>query len=147
MCHNTPTYNVLTDCCDPDGAALTPIDDGIICTEDICNPNTGDVAHNALPADTVCDDGNPCSIDDVCDGTADPTACSGDFPADEMIPCTVLADCPEGWFCENEDTSSPMFGYCDCSLETPLCIEFDGSATKKVTRSSLRSPWVPVPQS
>ena len=126
VCVNTPTYNVLTECCDPNGAALTPIDDGLPCTEDVCDPDTGIVDHNALAAGTVCDDGNPCSIDDECDGTADPGACGGTFPGDAMIACTVLADCPTGWFCENEDMSSPMYGFCDCSLQTPLCIEFDG---------------------
>ncbi len=124
-CFYTLNYDDAADCCDPSDGGLTVIDDGLACTDDICDPDTGNVTHNVLPEGASCDDGNPCSIDDVCDGTADPTACAGGFPADEMIACTELADCPAGWFCETEDTSSPMYGYCDCRLETPLCIEFD----------------------
>ena len=125
-CHTDPIYDVATECCDPAGAALTPIDDGLPCTEDVCDPNTGEVAHNALPADSSCDDGNPCSVDDVCDGTTGTTACSGSTPEAAMIACPGGDfQCPAGWFCEM-DPIQPMFGYCDCSLETPLCIGFDG---------------------
>ncbi len=125
LCYNDVNYNVGVECCNTTWGTITMLNDGLPCTRDFCDPDTGDAVHAVMAVGAACDDGNPCSIDDVCDGTADPTACAGGFPADEMIACTELAHCPTGWFCETEDTSSPMYGYCDCNLETPLCIEFD----------------------
>ena len=62
--------------------------DGNVCTEDECNPSTGncETTNNNLP----CDDGNPCTLNDVCNNGT----CSG-----------VLRDC--------EDNNVCTFGICD----------------------------------
>ena len=107
-CHFDPNYEVGTECCDPDGGTVILLDDGIECTEDVCDPLTGIVVHDPLPSGTGCDDGNPCSINDICDGTATAGACVGGLPADEMIACPGGdVDCPDDWICET-DSGDPI---------------------------------------
>jgi hypothetical protein len=93
-----------TECCEG-GAALpviTTLDDGDVCTLDKCvnsapNPpsppamETGTARNN--PAVGPCDDGNPCTTPDLCDGiNTGEAACSGTNVND--LPCQADADCP-----------------------------------------------------
>ncbi len=74
--------------CD-DGAALcqpgTPIDldDGVACTQDTCDPETGVVSHD--PLDALCDDGDYCTVD-ACDAIS---GCSHDTAPAEGGPCFI----------------------------------------------------------
>ena len=115
-CYNYPIYNFITDCCDPNGGALTPIDDGLPCTVDICDEWTGEVSHNPLPAGEPCDDADFCTTESVCNGTGDPDACVGVMPEDQMIECVSDMECPAPWWCQR-NMLDPMYGYCDCTSE------------------------------
>lgn len=86
----------LTDCADPDCAAQA-CSDGTLCTSGetcqatqcsggapvtcpaagpvctvastgVCQPSDGGCSYAAMPADAGCDDGNPCTLSDRCDG-------------------------------------------------------------------------------
>ena len=86
-----------SDTCNNGVCAGTPIDCNMlnICTTGSCNPSTGlcDAANNTLP----CDDGNNCTINDICTNAQ----CIG-----------TLIDCDDGNPCTN-DTCNPMTGMCD----------------------------------
>ncbi|HKY40466.1 MAG TPA: hypothetical protein VJN18_31245, partial [Polyangiaceae bacterium] len=79
--------------CSASGTCLpgTPpvVDDGVPCTIDACDPQTG-VTHVAAAAGTSCGDGNACNGDELCDGGG---ACQAGSPAaiDDGNPCTVDA--------------------------------------------------------
>lgn len=110
-CTNTPNYNTQTHCCDPADGVTTVIDDGDACTDDVCDLGTGQVAHNPLTG-TACDDQLDCTVNDTCtDG-----ACAGTDV--NTIPCTTDADCPLG------TCGTAVPGFCECSEETPLCVEY-----------------------
>ena len=126
VCYNPPNYDDSKYCCNPVTGELTEIDDGNECTEDVCNGD-GSVSHDPTPHGSACTHENACVIDDHCDGAG---ACEGWLPGcgkdsgTQCIPCAVDPDCPAGWFCEL-DASDPMYGYCNCRLETPLFIYKD----------------------
>ena len=126
VCYNTPNYDPAY-CCNPDGAALTEIDDGNECTEDICDMDTGVVTHPPRPDGYPCTSENACVINDHCDGAGN---CIGDLPPDLMTPCVDDPDCPAGWFCE-DDPGDPMFEYCNCRLETPLDLVKDADCVEE----------------
>jgi hypothetical protein len=114
-------WNQVTECCEGNGvpAVITTLDDGDVCTRDTCvdaNPlpppamETGTATHT--PAAGPCDDLNPCTWPDVCDGQhSGEAACHGtninsyecDVPADCLLnsvqyPCGAPG--PEGFcFC------------------------------------------------
>ncbi|MBU0717546.1 MAG: hypothetical protein KJ749_04795 [Planctomycetes bacterium] len=116
-CYSTPNYDPAY-CCAPWSRALTLIDDDDQCTTDICNED-GSVDHIVVADGTACDDGNSCTIDDVCTAGI----CAGDGPDDLMTECVTADDCPTGWFCDDE--GGAMDGYCNCRLSTPLCVEYE----------------------
>lgn len=74
VCSNTPNYIVSTQCCDPNdpnlATRLETISDGNACTDDSCNPTTGNVGHTNSPSGSAC--GNPataqCDLADTCNG-------------------------------------------------------------------------------
>jgi hypothetical protein len=93
----------------------TPIDcnDGNECTDDACDPSVGCVHVNNA---SVCDDGNPCTVGDVCDGGAchggPPIVCNDSNPCttDTCIPATGCVftnnsnSCSDGNACTQTDT-------------------------------------------
>ena len=88
--------------------SLTDCDDGEPCTDDSCDPETGDCVHsnNVLP----CDDGAPCTVGDAClDG-----ACVG-IPID--CDCVADADCEA---LEDGDLCNGTL-YCDLTSFPYLC--------------------------
>ena len=72
---HTPNYDPVTECCDPATGNTLSIDDGDACTDDACDPATGQVSHtpNYDPVTKCCDpdtgntvpidDGDACTID------------------------------------------------------------------------------------
>ncbi len=60
-------------------------DDGLACTLDACDPDTGACAHT--PDDAVCDDGEPCTSD-ACDAAAGCTHVPNDAVCDDGLACT-----------------------------------------------------------
>lgn len=103
-------YDPVVNCCNSTSGALTPIDDGDVCTDNICNAD-GSVSHpfNTAP----CNDGNNCTRSDVC---ADGVCEGSDVNLD---PCTTDADCAAG-------TCDVAAGFCSCTLDTPLTCSIAG---------------------
>lgn len=83
-------------------------DDGVDCTDDLCDPNRGCVQ---APVDTRCADDDPCSIDRcTTDGCENPPAPDG-YPCGEVVSCQTAELCllhqcvevpiPEGAPCDD----------------------------------------------
>ena len=76
QCVYTPIggWDPNTQCCDPAGAIVADRDDGDACTDDTCDvddaESLGSPQHDVSGAGTVCDDGNACTFDDICDGVS-----------------------------------------------------------------------------
>jgi hypothetical protein len=62
----------------------------------ICNPLTGECKKDPLPQGTVCDDGDPCTLDDACNGASvclgRERDCNGER---DIVPCGTIT-----YFCE-----------------------------------------------
>ena len=96
------------DTCDPVtgncGAAPVTCDDGNACTLDACDPATGSCSRANVPG--PCDDGNLCTVDDACSGgncLGSPRDC------DDGNPCTADS-CDPLTGCQHTPTSG---GSCD----------------------------------
>ena len=77
--------------------------DGSTCTQDACDPATGECSHVALQG--PCNDGNPCTsqdkcVDKVCLGTPLDTCCKNDGDCTDSSDCTV--DTCQGGQCSND---------------------------------------------
>ena len=103
-------FDDLVDCCDPVGGLLTPIDDGDPCTNDICDPATGQVTHPTAEVGTACDDGYSCTALDACDMFGE---CIG--TAVDNLSCSADSDC-YGQLCDVGR------GRCFCAEFPELCI-------------------------
>ncbi|MBI4718669.1 MAG: hypothetical protein HY763_12750, partial [Planctomycetes bacterium] len=112
-CLNEPLFNSATNCCDPADASLTLIDDNDACTADACDAGTGNVAHTPTTGN-ACDDTFDCTVNDTCDAGT----CTGTDV--NTIPCQDDADCPLG------TCGTAVAGFCECSENTPLCLEVQG---------------------
>jgi len=103
-CSNTPNYDPLTHCCDPDTGISTIIDDDNECTKDVCDPDTGLVTHPPEDAGTTCGDANSseCDAADSCDGAGN---CDPNFVAADT-PCGSAAntDCTDPDTCDGAGT-------------------------------------------
>ncbi|RLE21937.1 MAG: hypothetical protein DRJ50_08440, partial [Actinobacteria bacterium] len=105
-------------CCDPVTGTLTPIDDAVGCTVDVCNAD-GTVTHT--PDDGACDDGLWCNGVEWCDAVNDcqagtPVSCSHvddqcndgvcDEDLDECVadPKADSTPCNDGLYCTATDT-------------------------------------------
>jgi hypothetical protein len=132
QCSHTAVTVPAGSCCDPNSGndvlgtgPITNTVDGQVCTDDVCSlgGNRG-VAQN--PANTsACDDGNPCSYGDACNGTdtTDDVACGGTDIEDPPISCGTIDDCPAG------STGCSAAGTCECKLDVNLiCGVLDGDA-------------------
>lgn len=75
------------------GGTETTCDDLDVCTVDRCEPTTGDCVFEPTAGGEICDDMEPCSIDDACqDGM-----CVGLWNA--PFCCETIADCPPAPAC------------------------------------------------
>ncbi len=89
--------------------APVAIDDGIDCTTDACDPDTGAVTHT--PVDSACDDGSDCTADACTPGVG----CTAAFTCE----CTSSADCDDGNPCTDEACDSD--GACQYTNNTASC--------------------------
>jgi subtilisin-like proprotein convertase family protein len=78
---------------------------GNLCESSVCDPATGICVIEPKGTEAACDDGDPCTLNDRCDGAA---ACAG----------TVSA-CDNGLFCDGLETCHPVTGACSPG-EPPL---------------------------
>lgn len=128
-------FVVLAACDDPPDALCAQLcDDGDPCTDDACNPATGECfavprgAANACRTNAHCDDGLACTVDacavDECGFQRcvnDAQACQTCFAAEECVgdddPCTL--EVCRG-FCESVPTNLCDDRRCDPEAETPV---------------------------
>jgi hypothetical protein len=130
VCSNPPvaSWDQLTECCDAaTGAQCTPMDPNT-CANAACSlpPNRGTCAVTPVPAGQPCKgdgDDNPCTFNDVCDGTGADT-CMGTDVNGQMIPCTTDADC---LLATGLSAASCVSGFCNCTLVPDLTIDIDES--------------------
>ena len=80
LCNGTETCNVVCQAGSPPFC-----DDGVICTIDGCDPNTGDCTHT--PSNAACDDGLVCNGSETCDATNDCQA-GVSVVCDDGVACT-----------------------------------------------------------
>jgi len=110
VCIGTPTHDPQQFCCDPVTGALTERNDGNDCTDDLCDPATGEVTHVPSAIGTPCDDLSDCTYDDFCDDSA---TCVGNLI--DGTPCSSDTDC-RGQHCDLDT------GTCVCTDEPELCL-------------------------
>ncbi len=102
VCLSSSNHDEATQCCNPDDGSQTAIDDGISCTLDVCDPLTGLVSHPPSPEGAFCDDDQPCTVLDGCNGSGQ---CRGTDV--EAVHCISDADC-FGQTCDE------AVGFCAC---------------------------------
>ena len=88
MCVHIDLHDDSVECCNPVDGSLTAVDDGVECTQDLCDPATGAVTHPAAPQGALCVDQQVCTLAERCDGKGQ---CVGTDAQD--ITCSQDADC------------------------------------------------------
>lgn len=130
VCFNTddPNWNQATQCCDADNGDICTPTDPNTCAVASCSsaPNRGTCIVTPIGAGGTCTapgDDNPCSFDDVCDGSGNDT-CSGTDVNGASLGCDDDADCQS-----QTGLTAPVCinGKCECSLVPDLVINFDPS--------------------
>ncbi len=119
-------------CCNVATGALTNKDDGDACTDDFCSEpnNRGSAQH--VPEVAPCDDGNPCTTADTCDGTNTEAAggCTGTDINSFPCPSGDVAECPAG-------AQSCTDGLCVCTLTPKVTFEINSPAPKTCAGSPV----------
>lgn len=106
ICENSGNFDELTECCAPSDGTRTIIDDGELCTEDVCNPLTGVVTHPPVDVPTSCDDGHFCTKNDACvAGACEGTAIVG------CRECTTNAGCDDNNVCTTDLCENDLCRY------------------------------------
>jgi hypothetical protein len=134
FCNGAETCDAVLDC----QPGFDPCDDGVGCTDDICD-EVGDACGHQ-PNDTLCDDGLFCNGAETCDAVLD---CQpGTDPCEDNVGCTVdVCDealntcsnttdntlCDDGLFCNGSETCDPALdcqpGDAPCTGNSPGCDE------------------------
>ena len=104
-----------SDVCDGDsscvGSSACP-DDGVACTLETCNPETGGCSTTELPDGAACDDGDSCTASEVCTamvcGDGKPVVCPDDGDPCTLEICVADAGCtsvpaPDGSACDDSN--------------------------------------------
>lgn len=95
-------------------------DDGLPCTDDICNPETHTCAHLFSAAETVCRPAvGDCNVPETCTGT------SAECPADAFQPAET--SCDDGTFCSINNQCNDM-GQCISGSVSPNLIHITAIA-------------------
>jgi hypothetical protein len=112
-CTDNDECTVGDACMDGQCVPGTPADcdDGVECTEDLCNPTIGCVNN---PVDQGCDDGNPCT-DDVCDSVLGCFNTDNTAACDDGDLCTVNDVCSAGTCAGVVNTCDDGF---DCTIDS-----------------------------
>ncbi|MCH7994047.1 MAG: hypothetical protein IIB57_06340, partial [Planctomycetes bacterium] len=108
MCQHAQNFDSSQFCCDPVDAALAPIDDGETCTDDICDPVTGEVTHSPTEEQIACDDGDICTGD-----SCNPVGGCVNTP---LVPCCGNQVVEQGEECDPPDGQT-----CDINCMFPIC--------------------------
>ena len=128
---------------------MQPRDDGVQCTTDVCSlpDSRGVPVHETATAGTECDDGQVCTVLDVCNGTGTgDAACSGtDYDSYEH-PCTTVADCPTpGTECSEDkcickEDVDIFFVVTPGDKPNPNCFDYDVEDPDKITVTVMTGP-------
>ncbi len=73
------------------------------CEQTVCNPKLGVCESKPAPSKTLCEDGNPCSLDEACDGLGNCVAGKNICACEKTSDCTSLEDgnlCNGTLFCD-----------------------------------------------
>jgi hypothetical protein len=129
------------DCCNRQTGEIVLVDDGIDCTEDLCQPD-GTVLHPPSPAFTPCGDPSETACDraDTCDGAG---VCLDDIAPDG--PFCIGGECQVS-DCESINPQTP--GDCNqdgiCDLSDGICVLgflfFDSPLTLPCGDGSVNDP-------
>ncbi len=124
LCILTPNFDDTTECCDPISGAIELLDDESVCTlPGSCDPATGAVTRPAAPSGITCDDGDPCTTDDRCDGAG---GCVGTSTLGQS--CATNAACGPG---------TCIGGVCVCPALAACCLQ--SNACEILGRAECRS--------
>ncbi len=131
VCDGDEVCDPVNDC--QPGTPLNP-DDGVVCTEDSCDPVDGVIN---TPLDSLCANGDVCDGNEVCDplndcqpGTPldpdDGVVCTEDScdPVDGVINTPLDSLCANGDVCDGDEVCDPLN---DCQPGTPIDPD-DGNA-------------------
>ncbi len=132
LCDGVEVCDVQEGCQSP---APIACDDGVECTVDRCDEDSGDCLHE--PDDTYCNNGVFCDGTETCDGVqgcmSGASPC-GDAPCDETggrcVGCLVDADCDDGVEC-TQDNCDLALGICSFAPDDALCDDLDGCTTDR----------------
>ncbi len=128
VCSHTANFDIVNFCCNPTNGALTALDDGNECTDNLC-AGGGSVSHPPVPEFAAC--GNQSNSE--CDG---PDSCDGAGTClDRLVPSGVLCGDPTNTDCNGADTCDGT-GTCQSNLATagtacgdPLTSQCDNADT------------------
>ena len=118
ICYNDDNFDTVNECCTVATGVTCDRVDADQCTDDVCElaNSRGACLHPSYPTTptpTACDDENPCTYDDECDGLTPPSCVGLDVNA---VPCTTSTDC--------ETVTGVAFdcigGYCFCTIAPTL---------------------------
>jgi hypothetical protein len=121
VCAGSEPWECPQDCVPPDPCAGVNCDDGVSCTDDVCDSGNGQCAHN--PVDAACDNGSVCDGVETCDSQLgcqpgvqllcdDGNACNGGETCDPVWGCQGGAppQCDDGNLCNGTETCDPALG-------------------------------------
>jgi len=99
------------------------------CRDQVCDPATGQCAEVPHPNGAFCDDVDPCTSDDQCDGAGN---CAGKPKAcEDEDPCTIGSCTPSTGECVQAPVGPTVFGCCaldaDCDDRDPCTTEGCGA--------------------
>jgi len=110
-------------------------DDGLACTQDLCDTETGLCYHPTAPDGTVCeDDGTGCTFDvcasGVCTHPANPDCCLESWQCDDGVACTEdvcdLGTCintPRADCCTRDADCMALDPAWECDAATGVCYD------------------------
>ena len=125
ICEHMDNFNAATQCCTPSDGTRTVIVDGELCTDDMCDPQTGVVTHPPVELPTTCDDGHLCTENDVCTGGA----CAG-TTISGCRECESNADCADNNVCTTDLCENDLCRYRNnYHANTSCCDPISGNIT------------------
>ncbi len=111
LCNGKPFCNKAVGKCqlNPATIVICPSVDDTACSQNVCDPKSGSCKDKATANGEVCDDGNPCTPGENCQGGL----CTA--TATNTCPCKKDSDCKE------KDDGDPCNGVPFCDLKTGAC--------------------------
>jgi len=133
FCDRSLIFDPALECCNGATGNITSLDDGDGCTDGSCDgsggcgeiarggpDSCGDAVFTPSAAGTVCNDGNACTFDDVCDGSNSEAdgGCAGTDA--NTVACATSDDC---LLATGSALECQADGFCFCTLSPPLTFD------------------------